>query len=134
MSKREKMIATCRMRVQTDKGPIDIRAGEEVPVGKIPKAKLANLIARECMVPESALVHEGDVATSGTPAIGILDTPISKLGLQAQIVTALKGAGLSTVGDIAKYGEEHKTLTGIEGIDDPTEKTIQAAIKSLQTS
>lgn len=75
--------------------------------------------------------QSASIDTTMSPERDGLATPIVELGLPAGIVNALLEAGLSTVGEIAKYTEDGNYLPSIKGIGESKAKKIRDAMAKV---
>lgn len=71
------------------------------------------------------------VATSD-PQGSLEARPVSDLDVDDATRACLEAAGLKTVGDVMRYGEENDRLTAIEGIGDAREEQVKDAIDALE--
>lgn len=73
----------------------------------------------------------GELATDTRRSPG--DVPVSELDLDKGTVQALEKAGIKTVGDVLRTGNEKGRLAGnVDGIGDAREKEIIAAIEKAE--
>lgn len=158
MAKRT-MFATRTLTVPLAKGALEIVAGDEVQIDRIPTgslesmARLGQLVERsewerqqaeaEAQRRKSAKVSppapaadppagSGEEGSAGDAEItDWKQAAVSTLALKPEVVKVLADNGLATIEQVLTYARDNEGLTKLNGVGEATEKVIEAAIQAV---